>query len=98
MLKLIPHEESNGKSANNHNQGRRKKGRAPLIATNQQQYFFEVKDQNGKLKKICIRLIKYVKGEKHSTQEVSEMIHDLQESILCLEKQKKQILWSKKKK
>lgn len=65
----------------------------------QEQNFIEIRDQDGKLRRVCLRFIKYVKkSNKRSAEEIGEMIHGLQEGIVCLEKQRQKLLWNKKKK
>lgn len=68
----------------------------------QEQNFIEIRDQDGKLRRVCLRFIKYVKKgnkrNKRSAEEIGEMIHGLQEGIVCLEKQRQKLLWNKKKK
>jgi len=99
MLKLIPSEIT----ADNRPPGRGRKNKFMKRSSapnpkRQKQYFAEIRDQNGKLKKICVRMVKFVKGGNHSTQEISEMIHGLQESVVCLEKQRQKMMWGQKRK
>ncbi len=99
MLKLIPTEIEAGEKK----QGRygqpgpaHKKHKAPPNPKSQRQCYVEVMDQNGKLKKVCIKFVRFVKEpEGHSIKEIGEMIHNLQEGIICLEKKRRKVIWKK---
>ena len=51
------------------------------------------------IKKVCVKLVNYVSSSKNKKDErnISDMIHGLQKGIVCLEKQRMKVLFSKKK-
>lgn len=100
MLKLIPQEkpENNTCKSKNGSQKNRRKNKT-LAPKLRQKFEYEMKNEKNILHTICIKMVNFVKNEKaHTCDDVSELIHGLQKSILSLQRQRQKMVWHEQKK
>jgi hypothetical protein len=59
----------------------------------------DTKKDRGFIKNVCIKLIRFVQGQGgNSHEQVSDLIHNLQRSVLSLERERQRMLQQEKKK
>ena len=101
MLKLIPEERPERPDRNTEvhatRKNKKKKQSPPKL---QQKFDREMGDEQRVLKTVCVKFIRYIKTESPSDTDRSDLIHDLQKSVLSLQRQRQKLMWrarSKKK-
>jgi hypothetical protein len=99
MLKQIPNENPDQIRARVAKKARRFIAAGPGFSSNRvismkmnQKKEEEKKKDHGIVKSVCIKLIQFVQGGEKSHQQVTEMIHGLQRSVLSLERQRNRII------
>jgi hypothetical protein len=65
----------------------------------QQKVDHEIKKEEGILQNVCVKFVRFIKdGENHSVQEIGELIHGLQKSVLSLQRKRQKLMWRKDRK
>jgi len=101
MLKLIPQENSDAHVGIKKIRYKvfTKKKKVLISPKLQQKYQHEARTEKSVLERICKKLLLSLKGDKNlSQQEIGELIHGLQKSILGLQRQRQRLLWQEQKK
>jgi transposase len=106
MLKQIPNESPDEIRKKVARKARRFIAMGPGFSANvtlnpkmKRKYQAETNKDCGIMKNVCVKMIQFIRGEgKRSHEQVTELIHGLQRSVLSLERERRRMLQNEKKK
>ncbi len=99
MFKLIPREENTQRSSVKSKDKKMRPEKKDISPKIRQKKDIEKNGVNKVLKRISLQLVKFASDNKgYSSRQISDMVHDLQQGICCLEKKRQLMIWTAKRK